>query len=113
AASGLAPGGREGVAVADTSVGDVRGEEGFFHYGGYNAVDLPRQCSFEQVWHLLVNGELPSPSELAGFSARTVAARRLPEGVADLLRQIAALPNYTPLPALRSAVSLTASALGT
>jgi len=113
APSGLAPRGLEGVAVAETSVGDVRGEEGFFHYRGYNAVDLARQCSFEQVWHLLVNGELPSPSELANFSARTVAARRLPEGVADLLRQIAALPNYTPLAALRSAVSLTASALGT
>jgi citrate synthase len=109
---GLAPRGLEGVAVAETAVGDVRGEEGFFHYRGYNAVELARRCSFEQVWHLLVEGTLPDEDELAAFTERTVAARRLPAGVADLLVQVAALPNYSPLAALRSAVSLTSSALG-
>lgn len=109
----LAPRGLEGVAVAETSVGDVRGEEGFFHYRGYNAVELARRCSFEQVWHLLVEGTLPDDGELADFTARTVAARRLPGGITDLLRGIAMLPNYTPLSTLRSAVSMTTAALGT
>jgi citrate synthase len=109
---GLAPRGLEGVAVAETSVGDVRGEEGFFHYRGYNAVELASRCSFEQVWHLLVEGWLPDDAELAAFTARTVAARKLPAGIADLLRKVAVLPNYTPLAALRSAVSITATALG-
>ena len=113
ASSELAPRGLEGVAVAETSVGDVRGEQGFFHYRGYNAVELARRCSFEQVWHLLVVGTLPDDRELADFTAQTVAARRLPEGIADLLRGIAVLPNYTPLSALRSAVSITAASLGT
>src|SRR5947209_17474916 len=108
----LAPRGLEGVAVAETSVGDVRGEEGFFHYRGYNATELARRCSFEQVWHLLVEGDLPDDAQLQSFTRRAVAARRLPEGIADLLRSIAALPNYTPLSALRSAVSITAAALG-
>ncbi|TMF14281.1 MAG: citrate synthase [Chloroflexi bacterium] len=108
----LAPRGLEGVAVAETSVGDVRGEEGFFHYRGYNATELARRCSFEQVWYLLVEGKLPDEGELAEFKARTIAARKLPEGIADLLRTIAALPKYTPLSALRSAVSATAAALG-
>jgi citrate synthase len=112
APTGLAPRGLEGVAVAETSVGDVRGEEGFFHYRGYNATELARRCSFEQVWHLLVEGELPDDTQLRNFARRTVAARRLPEGIADLLRGIAALPNFTPLSALRSAVSITAAALG-
>jgi citrate synthase len=109
----LAPRGLEGVAVAETSVGDVRGEEGFFHYRGYNAVELARRCSFEQVWHLLVEGTLPDDAQLAAFSARTVATRKLPEGIADMLRGVATLPNYTPLSTLRTAVSLTAAALGT
>ena len=108
----LAPRGLEGVAVAETSVGDVRGEEGFFHYRGYNAVELARRCSFEQVWHLLVEGTLPDDSQLADFTARTVAARKLPEGITDMLRGVATLPNYTPLSSLRSAVSVTAAALG-
>jgi len=81
----LAPRGLEGVAVAETSVGDVRGEEGFFHYRGYNATELARRCSFEQVWYLLVEGKLPGEGELAEFKARTIAARKLPEGIADLL----------------------------
>ena len=109
----LAPRGLEGVAVAETAVGDVRGEEGFFHYRGYDATELARHCSFEQVWHLLVLGELPDAAQLADFRAKVVNYRALPEGVANLLRTIAALPNYTPLNALRSAVSVTASAIGT
>ncbi len=109
---GLAPRGLEGVAVAETAVGDVRGEEGFFHYRGHNAVELARRCSFEQVWHLLVEGTLPDDAQLAAFTERTVAARRLPADVVDLLGRVAVLPNYAPLAALRTAVSFTASALG-
>jgi citrate synthase len=109
----LAPRGLEGVAVAETSVGDVRGEEGFFHYRGYDATELARRCSFEQVWYMLVVGELPDAAELREFRARAAAYRTLPEGIEDLLGPIAALPNYTPLAALRTAVSLTAAALGT
>lgn len=108
----LAPRGLEGVAVAQTAVGDVRGDEGFFHYRGYNAVELARRCSFEQVWRLLIDGELPTDPELASFTAETVAARVLPEGIAALLPAVAALPGYTPLAALRSAISLTAAAMG-
>ena len=108
---GLAPRGLEGVAVAETSVGDVRGEEGFFHYRGYNATELARRCSFEQVWHLLAEGELPDEAQLKAFTKLAVAARSVPDEVADLLPRIAALPGYTPLMALRSAVSLTGAAL--
>src|SRR6202011_2678145 len=107
----LAPRGLEGVAVAETSVGVVRGEEGFFHYRGYNATELARRCSFEQVWHLLSEGELPDDAQLKAFTKLAVEARSVPDTVADLLPQIAALPGYTPLMALRSAVSLAGAAL--
>ena len=79
---GLAPRGLEGVAVAETSVGDVRGEEGFFHYRGYNATELARRCSFEQVWHLLVEGELPDDAQLKAFTKLAVEARSVPEKIA-------------------------------
>ncbi len=108
---GLAPRGLEGVAVAETSVGDVRGQEGFFHYRGYNAIELARRCSFEQVWHLLVEGELPDDAQLRAFTQLTVESRAIPDAVAELLPSIAALPGYTPLMALRSAVSLAGAAL--
>ncbi|TMC49860.1 MAG: citrate synthase [Chloroflexi bacterium] len=110
-APALAPRGLEGVAVAETAVGDVRGEEGFFHYRGYDACELARRCSFEQVWHLLVEGELPDSAQLRDFRGRTVAARSLPGGVDPLLHSLATLPGYSPLGALRTAVSLTGAAL--
>lgn len=55
----IAPPGLAGVIVADTTIGDVRGTEGFFHYRQYDATRLARERSFEEVWHLLIRGELP------------------------------------------------------
>jgi citrate synthase len=111
AAPVLAPRGLEGVAVAETRIGDVRGEEGFYHYRGYDASELARRCSFEQVWYLLLIGELPGPRELRWLREQAVAGRSLPGGVASTLDAIARLPGYTPLGGLRTAVSLSAEAL--
>ncbi|HUY09115.1 MAG TPA: citrate synthase/methylcitrate synthase [Candidatus Dormibacteraeota bacterium] len=108
----LAPAGLEGVAVAETTIGDVRGEEGFFHYRGYNATVLARECSFEQVWHLLIHGELPNPDQTKRFRAETAQLRALPEQVLKLLPEIAEIDPFVPLDALRTAVSLVASAIG-
>ena len=36
------PAGLNGVAVTDTSIGDVDGEAGFFHYRGHDATELAR-----------------------------------------------------------------------
>ncbi|HEY6539047.1 MAG TPA: citrate synthase/methylcitrate synthase [Candidatus Dormibacteraeota bacterium] len=108
----LAPAGLEGVAVAETTIGDVRGEEGFFHYRGYNATVLARQCSFEQVWYLLIHGELPDPEQTKLFREETTKLRVLPEQVRRLLPEIAEIDPFVPLDALRTAVSLVASAIG-
>ncbi len=100
------------MAVAETEIGDVRGEEGFFHYRGYNAAELASLLSFEQVWHLLIEGELPDPQQLARFREHTSELRSVPEGIAPLLSQIAAGSEFVPLNALRTAVSLAADRLG-
>ena len=34
------PAGLRGVAVSDTAIGDVRGDEGYYHYRGRSAVDM-------------------------------------------------------------------------
>ena len=65
----IAPAGLEGVVVADTGVGDVRGEEGFYHYRQYSAVDLAAQRSFEDVWRLMIDHSLPDAAQAAGFAA--------------------------------------------
>ena len=65
------PKGLEGVVVADTTVGDVRGLEGFYHYRQYSAIDLAKSRPLEDVWYLLFEGRLPATvAERQQFMAR-------------------------------------------
>ncbi|MBL1085170.1 citrate synthase/methylcitrate synthase [Streptomyces actinomycinicus] len=108
-----APRGLAGVVVAETEIGDVRGSEGFYHYRRYPAVDLARTRSFEDVWHLLVHGELPDAERSARFTAQTAALRRLPAGVRSALPAIAAAGRGSgPLAGLRTGLSLLGAAQG-
>ncbi|MEU6530084.1 citrate synthase/methylcitrate synthase [Streptomyces sp. NPDC046928] len=107
------PRGLAGVVVTDTEVGDVRGREGFYHYRQYSAVELARTRPFEDVWHLLVHGELPDAAQSAAFRAETVALRRLPDEVRAVLPAIAAGSGGSgPLAGLRTALSLLGAAKG-
>ena len=104
-----APKGLAGVTVAETDVGDVRGREGFFHYRQYAATDLARTRTFEDVWHLLLLGELPaSLDERNAFIQRVAPLREVSESTGRLLAEIAAAGS-TPLDGLRTGVSLVAA----
>lgn len=105
-----APSGLEGVVVADTSVGGVRGLEGFYHYGPYSAVDLASKRSFEDVWHLLASGELPDEDESARFTTKVASMRELPPALGRLLPEVASVCR--PLEVLRAALCLLGSELG-
>ncbi|CAM5651044.1 hypothetical protein SVIOM74S_08911 [Streptomyces violarus] len=108
-----APRGLAGVVVTDTRIGDVRGVEGFYHYRQYSAVDLARTRTFEDVWHLLVHGELPDARQSAVFAAETAALRRLPDEVRAALPVIAAAGGRSgPLAGMRTALSLLGAAKG-
>jgi 2-methylcitrate synthase len=92
--------GLEGVIAGETAICTV---EGGLSYRGYGVGDLAEHCGFEEVAHLLLHGELPTPAQLAAFQSRVAAARRLPPPLRDLFE---ALPKWTtPLDALRTAVS--------
>ena len=54
------PPGLRGVPVTETTIGDVRGLEGFYHYRQYSAIDLAGERSLEDVWQLLLDGSLPA-----------------------------------------------------
>src|SRR5207245_10877686 len=73
-----APKGLEGVVVAETTVGDVRGQEGFYHYRQYSAVELAEKRTLEDVWHLLFEGELPTKAERQAFIDEIRPLRELP-----------------------------------
>jgi citrate synthase len=108
------PKGLEGVVVADTTVGDVRGLEGFYHYRQYNAVDLAKARPLEDVWFLLFKGRLPATrTEREAFMADIRPRRTIPPKVAAVLPEIArAGETFVPFDALRTAVSQYGATLG-
>ncbi|AOX45803.1 citrate/2-methylcitrate synthase [Microbacterium sp. BH-3-3-3] len=101
------PRGLNGVVAAETTIGDVNGGAGYFHYRGHSAVELARERSFEEVWHLLVVGQLPDAGRRAAFAERIAAAQadpRMPELIAAV-----AMHTDQPLAALRAVWTLAAS----
>ncbi|QOV47808.1 citrate synthase [Streptomyces chromofuscus] len=107
------PRGLAGVVVTDTEIGDVRGLEGFYHYRQYSAVELAQTRPFEDVWHLLMHGELPDAAGAAAFAAETAGLRRLPDEVSAALPAVAAAGGRSgPLAGLRTALSLLGAAKG-
>jgi citrate synthase len=107
------PRGLKGVVVTETSLGDVRGAEGFYHYRQYSAVELARTRTFEDVWHLMFHGALPDAGELAAFRTRTAALRHLPADVSAALPAIARSTALSgPLAGLRTALSLAGASAG-
>src|SRR5208283_1903433 len=108
--SGDVPAGLEGVVVAETTIGDVRGQEGFFHYRQYSAVDLAGARSLEDVWHLLFRGELPDAAASAAFGDEVRRRRTMPPGLHTLLPALSL--RGAPLDVLRTAVSVLGAELG-
>lgn len=105
------PAGLNGVAVAETAIGAVHGDEGFYHYRGHDATALARGVGFEEVWFLLDRGRLPEAGERADFSAELARGRELPTELAPLIAAVAATSS-SPLAALRAVLSAAAPALG-
>jgi len=107
------PRGLEGVVVAETTIGDVRGLEGFYHYRQYNAIDLAESRSIEDVWYLLFEGALPDRKQRAAFDDEVRLLREIPAEVKAALPEIArAAPGAPPLDLLRTTVSLLGASQG-
>ncbi|WP_412543823.1 citrate synthase/methylcitrate synthase [Longispora sp. K20-0274] len=104
------PRGLAGVIVTDTTIGDVRGLEGFYHYREYSAIELARTRSIEDVWQLLLDGSLPDQARRVAFAAEIAPLRRIPDQLRPLLGPIARVS--TPLEGLRTALSLAGSLHG-
>ncbi len=107
------PKGLEGVVVAETDIGDVRGLEGFYHYRQYSAIELAEKRTLEDVWYLLFEGELPTLAQRDAFIREVRPLREIPAGVGAILPEVAALGrDAPPLEMLRSTLSLMATSLG-
>ncbi|MCV7252842.1 bifunctional 2-methylcitrate synthase/citrate synthase [Mycolicibacterium fluoranthenivorans] len=95
--------GLAGVVVDTTAISKVVPETNSLTYRGYPVQDLATHCGFEQVAYLLWHGELPTDAELAQFTQRERASRRIDRSLQSLL---AKLPDTChPMDVVRTAIS--------
>ncbi|RAX15000.1 bifunctional 2-methylcitrate synthase/citrate synthase [Pseudarthrobacter sp. AG30] len=96
--------GLAGVVVDYTAVSKVNPDTNSLLYRGYPVQELAAKCSFEEVAYLLWNGELPTPDQLAEFTARERAGRALDPALKAI---IDALPTDAhPMDVCRTAASV-------
>lgn len=95
--------GLAGVVVDTTAISKVVPETNSLTYRGYPVQDLAAHCSFEQVAFLLWRGELPTDAELALFSQRERASRRIDRSMLSLLTKLP--DNCHPMDVVRTAIS--------
>jgi citrate synthase len=101
------PKGLEGVEVAETALGDVRGRQGFYHYRQYDAIELARKRTLEDVWFLLYDGRLPDKAERNAFADEIRGLRAIPDSLIPALENIVrSAPDASLLSCLQAAYSL-------
>jgi citrate synthase len=110
--TGMPRAGLDGVEVAVTEVGDVRGREGSYHYRGYDAIELARSRSIEDVWCLLFEGELPDGARRSAFDDEIRSLRVIPEQVSEALPAVVASGSGAMFEDVRAAYALFAAARG-
>lgn len=95
--------GLEGIVVGSSSISLVEGTEGRLSYRGYEIQELAAKSSFEEVFYLLIHGELPTRTLLDEFEQKMRDRRVLPDEAMAVLR---VLPKGgEPIDVLRTVVS--------
>jgi citrate synthase len=78
--------GLRGVAVADTKISFIDGEQGILIYRGYRIEELAEKSSFVETAYLLLKGYLPSSSQLDAFDAEVKQARQIPDFICSSMK---------------------------
>jgi citrate synthase len=96
-------GGFVNTASTKSAITYIDGDAGILRYRGYPIEQLAKGSSFLEVSYLLINGELPTPTELDDFTNKISRHTLLHE---DLKRFFDGFPrNAHPMPVLSSAVN--------
>ncbi len=100
---------KEGVALAGVNAGrsaicTVGHTGNDLHYRGYDIIELADKCSFEEVAHLLIHGELPNQAQLDNYIKRLKTLRELPASLKTVLEQIP--KDVHPMDVMRTGCSM-------
>lgn len=91
------------ITICESEICFIDGEEGRLIYRGYDAIELARQSTFEEVAYLLWYGALPRPTEFKAFLAGFTGSMDLPVETVMILRMFP--KAATPMEVIRTAVS--------
>ncbi|MBS0633726.1 MAG: 2-methylcitrate synthase [Verrucomicrobia bacterium] len=93
-----------GVPAGNTAICTVGHAGNDLHYRGYDIADLAAQSSFEETAYLLIYGELPERTQLAGYHRKLRKFRGLPVALRRALEKIPRSAH--PMDVLRTGVSV-------
>ncbi len=96
--------GLDGVIADETRISDVDGKHCQLIYQGYPLDELVGKATYEEVSYLLLNGDLPTRSQLTEWMAQLDAYRALDPRVLDALTAFPSTAGSMAM--LRTAVSL-------
>lgn len=91
------------ITICESEICCIDGKEGRLLYRGYDAIELARQSTFEEVAYLLWYGALPRPTEFKAFLAGFTGSMALPMETTMILRMFP--KAATPMEVIRTAVS--------
>ena len=92
-----------GVIADETKVSEVMPDINSLTYKGYAVQDLAEACVFEEVAYLLLNGELPSKSQLAKFQEEERNNREISSNLKRIIQSYQ--KNAHPMDTTRTSVS--------
>ena len=92
-----------GVIADETKVSEVMPDINSLTYRGYAVQDLAEACVFEEVAYLLLNGELPSKSQLAKFKEEERNNREISSNLKRIIQSYQ--KNAHPMDTTRTSVS--------
>ncbi len=95
--------GLEGIIAGETSVSQVDGEGCQLIYRGYNIDELVGRTNYEEVSYLLLQGSLPTRSQLADWNHQLESQRVLDAHILSILNTLP--PDGQPMALLRTLVS--------
>jgi citrate synthase len=96
------PKGLAGVPFTETKI-SKSDPDGSLVYRGYPIREIASNAGFEETAYLILNGSLPTKSQLRTFSAALAENMKVKEGVFDIMRKLGA--GAHPIDALRTGIS--------
>ncbi|MEE8132342.1 MAG: citrate/2-methylcitrate synthase [Nitrososphaerales archaeon] len=98
--------GLRNIAVADTKICAIEGENGRLIYRGYDILDLARNSTFEETAYLLLFGDLPTKKQIKDFNSKLIASRNIPS---PIIKSMSDRPkSASPMDVLQSTISMLA-----